>query len=264
MLPCNKIGDNSLKILYLMSNSVSYYLYIPESLCGLIFEISKPILFKMPFYCYGLDLSRTLHLHIDQQLEHPQKIIQAHPKRQHEYLCGRILAQAVLKHHLYLDQPLTSMHEHLPVWPPHVLGSISHSQNKLIVALSDKAGYLGIDIEHWVSSEFAQESTHLILTPSELELWKIKASEFFDFSQFVSLIFSVKESLYKAVYPIAKQYIDFLEASVVDIDFENQKLFLAFASEIRNRHQLLEHYQGGWKVEQDCILTWVFKANISA
>lgn len=241
-----------------MPNAVSDYLYIPESLCGLVFEISKPILFKMPFYCYGLDLSKTLHLHIDQQLP-PQKLIaQARVERKNEYLCGRILAQAVLKHHFGLDQPLTSMHEHLPVWPTHVLGSISHSQNKLIVALSDKASYLGIDIEHWVTSKFAQESAHLILTPSELELWKIKASECIDFAQFVSLIFSVKESLYKAVYPLAKQYIDFLEASVVDVDFENQTLTLAFTSEIRNRYQLLEHYQGGWAVEQDHIMTWVF------
>jgi len=247
-----------------MSNVVSDYLYIPESLCKLIFEISKPTLFKMPFYCYGLDLSKTLHLHIDQQLKPPKLIAQAHPKRQHEYLYGRILAQAVLKHHFGLDQPLTSLHEHLPIWPTHVLGSISHSQNKLIVALSDKASYLGIDIEHWVTSKFAQESAHLILTPSELELWKIKAYEFFDFSQFVSLIFSVKESLYKAVYPLAKQYIDFLEAFVVDIDFENQKLILAFAPEIRNRYQLLEQYQGGWKVEQDYIMTWIFQAGISA
>ncbi|KHN67465.1 NrgA [Acinetobacter oleivorans] len=237
---------------------MSDYLYIPESLCKLIFEISKPTLFKMPFYCYGLDLSKTLHLHIDQQLDHPQKIAQAHPKRQHEYLCGRILAQAVLKHHFGLNRPITSMQEHLPIWPTHVLGSISHSQNKLIVALSDKASYLGIDIEHWVTSKFAQESAHLILTPSELELWKVKVSKFFDFSQFVSLIFSVKESLYKAVYPIAKQYIDFLEAFVVDIDFENKKLTLAFTSEIQQRYQLLERYDGGWKVEQDCILTWVF------
>ncbi len=243
-----------------MSNTVSDYLYIPESLCGLIFEISKPILFKMPFYCYGLDLSKTLHLHIDQQLEHPPKIVQAHPKRQHEYLCGRILAQAVLKHHFGLDQPLTSMHEHLPVWPPHVLGSISHSQNKLIVALSDKAGYLGIDIEHWVTPEFAQESTHLILTPSEFDLWKGKAAEFFDFARYVSLIFSVKESLYKAVYPTAKQYIDFLEASIVDINFENQTLTLTFLPEIQQRYQLLEQYQGGWAVEQDHIMTWVFQA----
>lgn len=243
---------------------MSNYLYIPEQLSTSIYEISNPIFFTSELFCYGLDLSQTTHLHIDQQLEHPLKIAQAPVERKNEYLCGRVLAQAVLNHHFGLDQSITSMHGHLPIWPTHVLGSISHSQNKLIVALSNNAIYLGIDIEHWVSSEFAQESAHLILTPSELELWKVKASKFFDFSQFVSLIFSVKESLYKAVYPIAKQYIDFLEASVVDIDFENQKLFLAFAPEIRNRHQLLEHYQGCWKVEQDCILTWVFKANISA
>ncbi|NUF51482.1 4'-phosphopantetheinyl transferase superfamily protein, partial [Acinetobacter seifertii] len=235
-----------------------------EQLSTSIYEISNPIFFTSELFCYRLDLSQTTHLHIDQQLEHPLKIAQARVERKNEYLCGRVLAQAVLNHHFGLDQPITSMHEHLPIWPSHVLGSISHSQNKLIVALSNNAVYLGIDIEHWVTSEFAQESAHLILTPSELELWKFKASEFFDLSQLVSLIFSVKESLYKAVYPTSKQYIDFLEASIVDIDFENQNLLLAFAPEIRNRHQLLEHYQGGWKVEQDCILTWVFKANISA
>lgn len=240
------------------------YLYIPEQLSTSIYEISNPIFFTSELFCYGLDFSQTTHLHIDQRLEHPLKIAQARVERKNEYLCGRVLAQAVLNHHFGLDQPITSMYEPLPIWPSHVLGSISHSQNKLIVALSSNAVYLGIDIEHWVTSEFAQESAHFILTPSEFDLWKNKACEFFDFAHYVSLIFSIKESLYKAVYPTAKQYIDFLEASIVDIDFENQNLLLAFAPEIRNRHQLLEHYQGGWKVEQDCILTWVFKANISA
>ena len=243
---------------------MSNYLYIPEQISKSIYEISSPIFLTSELFCYGLDLSQTSHLHLDQQLEHPLKIAQACVKRKNEYLCGRVLAQAVLNHHFGLNQPITSMYEHLPIWPTHVLGSISHSQNKLIVALSNNAVYLGIDIEHWVTSEFAQESAHLILTPSEFDLWKSKACDFFDFASYVSLIFSIKESLYKAVYPTAKQYIDFLEASIIDINFENQNLLLAFAPEIRNRHQLLEHYQGGWKVEQDCILTWVFKANISA
>ncbi len=241
-------------------NPVSHYLYIPEPLSKSIYEISNPIFFTSELFCYGLDLSKTHHLHIDQQLEHPLKIAQAHPKRQQEYLCGRVLAQAALSHHFGLDHPITLMHEHLPIWPTHVLGSISHSQNKLIVALSNNAVYLGIDIEHWVTSEFAKESAHLVLTPSEFDLWKNKAAEFFDFARYVSLIFSVKESLYKAVYPTAKQYIDLLEASIVDINFKNQTLRLTFLSEIQQRYQLLEQYQGGWVVEQNHIMTWVFQA----
>ncbi|MFK8986093.1 4'-phosphopantetheinyl transferase family protein [Acinetobacter seifertii] len=239
---------------------MSNYLYIPEQISKSIYEISSPIFFTSDLFCYGLDLAKTHHLHIDQQLEHPLKIAQARVKRKNEYLCGRVLAQSVLNHHFGLDQPITSMHEHLPIWPSHVLGSISHSQNKLIVALSSNAVYLGIDIEHWVTSEFAQESAHLILTPSEFDLWKNKACECFDFARYVSLIFSVKESLYKAVYPTAKQYIDFLEASIVDINFENQTLTLTFLPKIQQRSQLLEQYQGGWAVEQDYIMTWVFQA----
>lgn len=246
------------------SNTLSNYLYIPEQISKSIYEISSPIFLTSELFCYGLDLSQTTHLHIDQQLEHPLKIAQARVERKNEYLCGRVLVQAVLNHHFGLDQSITSMHEPLPIWPTHVLGSISHSQNKLIVALSSHAVYLGIDIEHWVTSEFAQESAHLILTPSEFDLWKGKAAEFFDFASYVSLIFSVKESLYKAVYPTAKQYIDFLEASIVGINFENQTLTLTFLPEIQQRYELLEQYQGGWTIEQDDIMTWVFQARHSA
>lgn len=246
------------------SNTVGHYLYIPEQISKTIYEISNPIFFTSELFCYGLDLSKTQHLHIDQELEHPLKIAQARVERKNEYLCGRVLAQAVLNHHFGLDQPITSMHEHLPIWPSHVLGSISHSQNKLIVALSNNAIYLGIDIEYWVTSEFAQESAHLVLTPSEFNLWKTRACEFFDFARYLSLIFSVKESLYKAVYPTAKQYIDFLEASIVDINFENQTLTLNFLPEIQHRYQLLERYDGGWTIEQDHIMTWVFQARHSA
>jgi len=243
---------------------VRNYLYIPEQLSTSIYEISNPIFFTSELFCYGLDFSQTTHLHIDQRLEHPLKIAQARVERKNEYLCGRVLAQAVLNHHFGLDQPITSMYEPLPIWPSHVLGSISHSQNKLIVALSSNAVYLGIDIEHLVTSEFAQESAHFILTPSEFDLWKNKACEFFDFAHYVSLIFSIKESLYKAVYPTAKQYIDFLEASIVDINFENQTLTLTFLPEIQQRYELLEQYQGGWTIEQDDIMTWVFQARHSA
>jgi len=244
----------------LKSNTLSNYLYIPEKISKSIYEISSPIFFTSQLFCYGLDLSQTTHLHIDQRLDHPLKIAQAPVERKNEYLCGRVLAQAVLNHHFGLDQPITSMHEPLPIWPSHVLGSISHSQNKLIVALSNNAIYLGIDIEHWVTSEFAQESAHLILTPSEFNLWKSKAADFLDFAHYVSLIFSIKESLYKAVYPTAKQYIDFLEASIIDINFENQTLTLTFLPEIQHRYQLLERYDGGWTIEQDHIMTWVFQA----
>lgn len=242
-------------------NTVSHYLYIPEQLSKSIYEISSSIFLTSGLFCYGVDLSKTQHLHIDQQLEHPLKIAQARIERKNEYLCGRVLAQAVLNHHFGLNQPITSIHEHLPIWPSHVLGSISHSQNKLIVGLSNNALYLGIDIEHWVTSEFAKESAHLILTPSELDLWSCKAAKFFDFSRYVSLIFSIKESLYKAVYSTAKQYIDFLEASIVDINFDNQTLTLAFTLETQQRYQLLEQYQGGWVVEQGCVMTWVYQAS---
>ncbi|MFH4090213.1 NrgA, partial [Acinetobacter baumannii] len=40
-------------------------------------------------------------------------------------------------------------------------------------------------------------------------------------------------------------------------------LTLTFLPEIQQRYQLLEQYQGGWAVEQDYIMTWVFQASYS-
>ena len=96
---------------------MSHYLYIPEQLSKSIYEISSSIFLTSGLFCYGVDLSKTQHLHIDKHLEHPLKIAQARIERKNEYLCGRVLAQAVLNHHFGLNQPITSIHEHLPIWP---------------------------------------------------------------------------------------------------------------------------------------------------
>ncbi|MFM6905391.1 MAG: 4'-phosphopantetheinyl transferase [Acinetobacter tjernbergiae] len=125
--------------------------------------------------------------------------------------------------------------------------------------ISSRSKYLGIDLEYIVATSFAEESMQLILTQFEQELWQTGKIEHLSFCEYLTLIFSLKESLYKAVFPVAQSYIDFLEATVVEIDIKRQMVRLKFSQEIQQRYKLRFEYQGFWVFQQDHVITWVAK-----
>ena len=126
-----------------------------------------------------------------------------------------------------------------------------------MVAISSQTECLGIDLEHIVDITFVQESAQLILTQSEQTLWQREKTMFISFREYLTLIFSLKESLYKAVYPITQSYIDFLEVAVVRIDIEKQIAIFKFDEKIQKNHGLYTEYQGFWNFKDDYVVTWV-------
>ncbi|MDM1021516.1 4'-phosphopantetheinyl transferase superfamily protein [Acinetobacter sp. VNK23] len=195
------------------------------------------------------------------QIDRPYYLLNAVSKRLNEFYVGRILAQAILAQHFDYSASITSMSERLPIWPKDFRGSISHARDQVVVAISSQADYLGIDIEYIVDENFAKDSTALILTTYEQDLWQTGKIFGLNFCEYLTLIFSLKESLYKAVYPVAQSYIDFLEAFVEQIDMENQSVQLSFCPKVREKYGLLEHYQGYWQIQDNTVLTWVFQSS---
>lgn len=100
-----------------------------------------------------------------------------------------------------------------PRWPESISGSISHKKGRVIIAVaaSKEVRSLGVDIEVLMETEQAERVATRILTPDEL--LHVHPSHI---AKTVSLIFSAKESLYKALYPDVKRYIDFQGAEIVD------------------------------------------------
>ncbi|MFC3033668.1 4'-phosphopantetheinyl transferase [Pseudoalteromonas fenneropenaei] len=145
----------------------------------------------------------------------PDKLKNAVAKRRGEYLAGRICAQAVLAQ---LQQPPTQIasgEDRAPIWPQGVVASITHSKNIAIAAgfisQVSNAG-LGIDVEHLMKDKQELELQRHILAPGEEALHKELGKHF---SHPLTLIFSAKESIFKALYPSVRKFFGFEAARLI-------------------------------------------------
>lgn len=234
------------------------FLEIPEFVLKFCIQQADFIFLSENLICYKANIAMFSKIIKHSSLEKPEYLKNASKQRLNEFFLGRILAQAILRKHFGCTVNVTSMQLRLPQWPENLLGSISHSDEQVIVIISAQSKYLGVDLEKIVDINFAKESAHLILTQSEQLLWYESQAQSLNFREYLTLIFSLKESLYKAVYPIAQNYIDFLEVTFETIDIKEQTVILKFKKHIQELYGLRKKYQGFWQFDEDQqIITWV-------
>ncbi|WP_312936236.1 4'-phosphopantetheinyl transferase superfamily protein [Pseudomonas sp.] len=133
-------------------------------------------------------------------------------KRQAEYLAGRSCARAALQRldgRLYVP---STQADRSPAWPPGVHGSITHGKGwaAAVVAAEGACQGIGLDQESLLDDERAERLASEILTPAELQ--RLDRQQF---GLTVTLTFSLKESLFKTLYPITKQRFYFEHAEVL-------------------------------------------------
>ena len=148
-------------------------------------------------------------------IEMPESIQRSVAKRQAEFLAGRLCARAAL---LQLDGTCATPgmgEDRAPIWPPHISGAITHSNGRAgaLVALKSEWQGLGIDLEKLLSTERAQRLAKEILTPDELSRMASVPAE--QIALLITLTFSVKESLFKALYPLVQKRFYFEHAEVL-------------------------------------------------
>jgi len=146
----------------------------------------------------------------------PASIQRSVAKRQAEFLAGRLCARAALQQLDQLDCVPAIGDDRAPVWPGHISGSITHSTGHAAAIVGHKAQWrgLGMDLENLLSSERAERLAGEILTPDELQRMALGPRE--QVALLVTLTFSVKESLFKALYPIVQKRFYFEHAEVLD------------------------------------------------
>lgn len=144
-------------------------------------------------------------------------------KRYREFTAGRLCARKVLKKLGVDNFPLLVGDSRQPLWPPGVVGSISHCYDNCVVAATKDthiAG-LGIDVEDSATLEAGIKS--LICRKSE-EQWVSGVSKP-DCVDWAKIIFSAKESVYKCLFPLKNIYMDFREVEI-EFDLENNEFFI--------------------------------------
>lgn len=132
-------------------------------------------------------------------------------KRQREFIAGRASAREALKQLGVSDFPILH-NQRSPIWPTHIVGSISHTQGFCAAIVSTKDAYLGIGMDVEQSSPLDTKLLSHILTPDET----LKYSTYKNpLGLFGKIIFSIKESLFKAYHPLCQQYFGFQSANIL-------------------------------------------------
>lgn len=136
--------------------------------------------------------------------------------RIHEFSAGRFCAHEALRVLGMANEPIVIGKNREPIWPSGIVGSITHCPRYCAAALAPQQllRSVGIDAEPnlevppEVVSYVASDRERLRLRLLETASWRIDR-----------LLFSIKESVFKAWYPLEQTFLDFPDAEVwIDAD----------------------------------------------
>lgn len=134
-----------------------------------------------------------------------------------------------------------------PRWPPGVVGSISHCEGYCVAATGYESSFITIGIDAEVNSPLPEGVLGEISSVSEQRRIELLSSIDPGIA-WDRLLFSAKESVYKAWFPINYTWLDFEDADV-EID-STARSFIATLS--RHDPRL---FSGRWLVRDNLVLT---------
>ncbi len=190
-------------------------------------------------------------------IAYPPKLHNAVNKRRAEYLAARYCTQQVLNNLGYSGFQVTNAQDRSPIWPDNICGSISHSTSCAIAfaASCDKYQIIGIDIEQEIKSETIENVLPSIINTNEAALLKECPLLF---GQAFTLAFSIKESLFKALYPHVKRFFDFHAAEITSIDCSDHSVNIKLLQTLSDEYQAGSQFHGNFVLmPRQQILTYL-------
>lgn len=187
----------------------------------------------------------------------PDHLARAVPKRRAEYLAGRVLARQLLAPLGFADFTLARGEDRAPQWPAGIAGALSHNSNTALCAVHRESGLggVGLDVETLLSDERAEELWGAIVSPTEREALLREA---LPFNALLTLAFSAKESLFKALYPQVRCYFDFLDAHMTAVDVQRQTFVLELLKTLTPHCPAGRRFSGRFWREGDDVTTFIF------
>lgn len=163
----------------------------------------------------------------------PDSLSNAVRKRQAEFAAGRYCAAKALTHIGIKDAHVPIGKDRSPVWPRGVVGSISHSKTRVaaIASLDSTVKGLGVDIEEVIPTKTANDIQGQIIFGKEVERLQHPTMTK---DLIFTLIFSLKESFFKAAYPQVKRYFGFEAVALETIDSDNQQLVFTLREDLHD------------------------------
>jgi len=135
---------------------------------------------------------------------------QAVAVRRAEFIAARHCARQALRALGVAERPILRGPKREPLWPPGIIGSITHCTGYRAAAVARAAEVLTIGIDAEPHAEIPDRVELRILDDAE-RAWIASAPSEIHWDR---LIFSAKESVYKAWYPLAQTWLGFEDAQI--------------------------------------------------
>ncbi len=143
------------------------------------------------------------------EIHHVERAV---PKRVREFAAGRVCARSALAELGVHDFPLRAATDRQPIWPPDVVGSITHTDGYCAAAVASRRDLLAIGVDAEVQGAPTEELWTTICNPAELA-WLNSLPPGAQ-PKAVTLLFAAKEAFYKCQYPLAAEWLDFHDLEV--------------------------------------------------
>ncbi|MGK2946302.1 MAG: 4'-phosphopantetheinyl transferase family protein [Candidatus Malihini olakiniferum] len=197
----------------------------------------------------------TLYHCIDVPL--PAELARSAPKRRAEFLAGRYLARHVLKKLGIHQFTLLIGQNRSPVWPKNLCGSLSHNKDSVLCAIhrrSEVFSGVGVDVETLMNDNRADLLWPSIIDNEEHQ-WLKRVD--MPFRQALTLSFSAKESLFKAIYPTARHYFDFLDVQITVLNQIQQIFELQLKTTLTSEFRSGRRFKGVYRMIADKVTTFL-------
>ncbi|WP_328533852.1 4'-phosphopantetheinyl transferase superfamily protein [Micromonospora zamorensis] len=194
-------------------------------------------------------------------------IARAVEKRRREFVTGRSCARRALAELGVPPGLLVPGKQGAPVWPAGIVGAITHctGYRAAVVARTTEMVTCGIDAE---PNEAMPEGVLDAISLPQERVWVAELGRSHPSVSWDRLLFSAKESVYKAWFPLAGRWLDFTEARISVLPAaERHGTFhaeLLVAGPVLPGGRPLTGFTGRWLVDRGLVVTAVTVAAAEA
>jgi 4'-phosphopantetheinyl transferase EntD len=177
-------------------------------------------------------------------------------KRRREFTTARVCARAALARLGFPPVPILPGPRGAPQWPPGVVGSITHcaGYRASAVARTRDIVTIGLDAE---PNDVLPNGVLRVISLSEERSWIEKFMEDGRGVCWDRLLFSAKESVYKAWFPLTQRFLEFAGAAItVDPDKGTFTARLLVSGPVMDGRELTG-FTGRWLVRDGLIITTI-------
>ncbi|WP_174240564.1 4'-phosphopantetheinyl transferase family protein [Kosakonia sacchari] len=184
----------------------------------------------------------------------PSVLDKAVVKRRAEYLAARYAAGQLLQN-AGCDGHVGTSSGREPVWPAGWCGSLSHTSGHAIAVIAPRNAGLtpGIDIEMF-DAKTMRETAEMFTSPEERRLL---ATCGLAYETALLILFSAKESLFKALYPEVKCFFGFEAARICRIDTSVHSITLELTQPLTPERRQGCQFTGLYLIGENRVITLI-------